>query len=373
LYGFGLEAAMIKRKSSFKQHHNTRSFFFRWHLRKEKSIQFSDRGFTLIEMLVAGVISTVVILVAWSGLVSAMNMSQEAQARSERQSELNKALDFMTNEIRMARSINASSTLIANGTTVTLPNVVTSAGVNLTSLGSYGTLGLYLERPTAPNIPAICPVGGPNAGAPPPTPADFDPVVYDIRPSPSGWLQPRMVARYGRVPAADGTINPCSSPVSSDPMIDALSTTRSSAPTCSGVLSGSGGFYSCVTGKQVDLFFQSNISQVEARQVSTAVSSRVLDIQPQTLAATECPRESTLRSKPGGKSSTITFVNKRTTTVKVYWLDTNGARVYYFDLAPNGTRNQNTIDKNHWVVTDSSQACVDIFVAKKNNTTATIQ
>jgi prepilin-type N-terminal cleavage/methylation domain-containing protein len=362
----------MKRKSNFQYNHK-KSFPFRWHLRRERSIQFSDRGFTLIEFLVAGVISAVVILVAWSGLVSAMNMSQEAQARSERQSELNKALDFMTNEIRMARSINASSTLTANGTTVTLPNVVTSAGVNLANLGSYGTLGLYLERPTAPNIPAICPMGGPNAGAPPPTPADFDPVVYDIRPSPSGWLQPTMVARYGRVPAADGTINPCSSPVSSDPMIDALSITRSSAPTCSGVLSGSGGFYSCVTGKQVDLFFQSDISKVEARQVSTAVSSRVLDIQPQTLAATECPGESTLRSKVGAKPSNLTFVNQRNASVKVYWLDYTGARMYYFDLAPNQVVKQNTYDKHHWVVTDSNQACVDIFVAKKKDTLATIQ
>lgn len=210
--------------------------------------QSAGAGFTLVELLVAGVISTIVILVAWSGLVSAMSISQTAQARSARQAELNRALDFMTNEIRMARSINQSATLTANGTTVSLNDVVTSAGVNLASLGSYGTLGLYLERPIA-EAPTICPVGGPNAGAAPPAPADFDPIVYDIRPSPSGWLQPRMVARYGRVPLADGTINPCSSPVSSDPMVDALSTTMKTTPTCSGVLSGDGGFYSCVEGK----------------------------------------------------------------------------------------------------------------------------
>jgi prepilin-type N-terminal cleavage/methylation domain-containing protein len=366
-----VEAADMKQKSPFQQQDPDSRF--KEYLGYKNAGQSFSQGFTLIELLVAGVVSAIVILVAWSGLVSAMNMSQEAQARSARQSELNKALDFMTNEIRMARSINASSTLSANGTTITLPDVVTSAGVNPANLGSYGTLGLYLERPTAPNIPAICPAGGPNAGAPPPAPADFDPIVYDIRPSPSGWLQPTMVARYGRVPAADGTINPCSSPVSSDPMIDALSATRASAPTCSGVLSGSGGFYSCVTGKQVDLFFQSEISQAETRQASTAVVSRVLDVQPPALAATACPGESSLKSQVGGKPSTITFINQRNTVVKGYWLDYNGARVYRFDLAPDQTLRQDTYDKHHWVITDSSQGCVDIFVAKKNNSVAIIR
>jgi type II secretory pathway pseudopilin PulG len=362
----------MKRKSNFKHNLNGRSFPFKWLLRGEKSIQFSDGGFTLIELLVAGVISTIVILVAWSGLVSAMNMSQEAQARSARQSELNKALDFMTNEIRMARSINESSTLTANGTTVTLPDVVTSAGVNLANLGSYGTVGLYLERPTAPNIPTICPVGGPNAGMPPPAPADFDPIVYDIRPSPSGWLQPTMVARYGRVPTADGTINPCSSPVSSDPMIDALSTTRPSNPTCSGVLSGAGGFYSCVEGKQVNLFFQSDISKVEARQVSSAVTSRVMQIQPSVVASSACAGEASLRSKLG-LLAVMTFVNQKNVPVKVYWLDYSGARVFRFDLAPNQGRVEITYLGHPWVVTDSSQSCLDIFVAKQLSSVANIQ
>jgi prepilin-type N-terminal cleavage/methylation domain-containing protein len=328
----------MKQKSNFKHNYNDKSFPFRWILRRKNSIQFSNQGFTLIELLVAGAISAIVILVAWSGLVSAMNMSQEAQARSARQSELNKALDFMTNEIRMARSINASSTLTANGTTITLPNVVTSAGVNLTNLGSYGTLGLYLERPTAPNIPAICPVGGPNAGAPPPTPADFDPVVYDIRPSLSGWLQPRMVARYGRVPAADGTINPCSNPVSSDPMVDALSVSRPSPPPCSGVLSGSGGFYSCVDGKQANLFFQSDVSNVEVRQVSSTVTSRLSTINP------------TPTPTPSGTCSAlnVSYASVSYAVVNINWSCSNNPTGITYELyrTLNGTQNLSSSGPN---------------------------
>jgi prepilin-type N-terminal cleavage/methylation domain-containing protein len=259
--------------------------FLNWlqqRFKSRRSTQFRrNQGFTLIELLVASLLTSVVILIAWNGLISALNMSQVAEARTTRQSELNKALDFMTNEIRTARSINQSGSVAANGTTVSLEDVVTHAGINLAALGNYGTIGLYLEKPTSSNIPATCPAGGPNAGSPPPTPANYDSIVYDIRSSPSGWLQPQMLARYGRVPSSDGTINPCSSPVSSDPMVDALSTSMKTTPTCTGgVLSGAGGFYSCAVGKQVNLFFQSDVSSAETRQVNSAASSRVLDLNP---------------------------------------------------------------------------------------------
>ncbi len=339
--------------------------------RLKKFVKFSSEGFTLIELLVAGLLGAVVILVAWSGLISAMSMSQESQSRSARQSELNKALDFMTNEIRMARSINASSTVAANGTTISLPDVVTSAAVNLANLGNYGTLGLYLERPIT-NVPAICPVGGPNAGAVPPSPADFDPIVYDIRPSPSGWLQPRMVARYGRVPMADGTINPCSNPVSSDPMIDALSTTMKTTPTCTGVLSGDGGFYSCVEGKQVNLFFQSDISKVEARQVSSAVASRVLDIQPEVAPSAGCPGEENLRSISNTKKAELTFINQKSILVKIYWIDYSGARVFYSDLSPSQSLKVKTYLENPWVTTDSNDVCLGIFTAQGKKSSANV-
>jgi prepilin-type N-terminal cleavage/methylation domain-containing protein len=356
---------------------------FQWHqfldwfqqrFKSRRSTQFRrNQGFTLIELLVASLLTSVVILIAWNGVISAMTMSQLAEVRSVRQSELNKALDFITNEIRMARSINQSDTVTANGTTVSLEDVATSVGVNLSALGNYGTIGLYLERPTSSNIPAICPVGGPNAGAPPPSPADFDPIVYDIRSSPSGWLQPRIVARYGRVPSSDGTVNPCSRPISSDPMIDALSTSMKTTPACSGVLSGDGGFYSCVDGKEVNLFFQSDISNAEVRQVSSSVVSRVQDIQPQTAPSSGCPGEGDLRSVTGTKKVEMTFLNQKNIPVKVYWLDYSGARVHQFDLTPSQKVKVKTYATHSWVVTDSSQTCLGIFTVGDKKSTATIQ
>jgi hypothetical protein len=242
----------------------------------------------LVELLVAALLTSVVILVAWSGLIAVMNMSQAAEARTARQSEVYKALDFMTNEIRMAHSINATATLKADGTTVSVADVVTSSGLNLASLGGYGTVSLYLERPTSDNIPAICPAGGPNAGAAPPAPADYDRIVYDIRPSPSSWLSPRILMRYGRVPMADGSINPCSSPIANDPMVDALSATAT-PPNCSGVLSGNGGFYACVQGNQADLYFQSDITKTETKRIGSTVTSRLVEVAAPTLTLTVQP------------------------------------------------------------------------------------
>jgi hypothetical protein len=261
-----------------------RSNFHQRGLRRQRATQ----GLTLVELIVATLLTSVVILVAWSGLVSVMNMSQVAEARTARQAEVYKALDFMTNEVRMSRAINETATKKADGATVSVADVVVSSGLDLASLGSYGTVSLYLERPTSEEAPAICPVGGPNAGVAPPSPADYDRIVYDIRPSPGGWLKPRALMRYGRVPMADGSINPCSSPIANDPMADALSATVT-PPTCSGVLSGEGGFYACVDGKQTDLYFQSDITKTETKRIGSAVSSRLIEVTAPTLELTVQP------------------------------------------------------------------------------------
>jgi type II secretory pathway pseudopilin PulG len=243
---------------------------------------FRDRasaGLTLIELLIATLITTIVILVVWNGFISALNGSQIAEAKTARRVELNRAFDFMTTEIRKAQSINKHGSTVANGTT-TIADVVSSSGLNLSNLGNYGTLALYLEIPVDKNVPATCPAGGPNAGSTPPT---YDRVVYDIRSSIQQWLGPRSINRYGRIPNIDGSIDPCSSPVSNDILIDAISQTMNVAPTCAspGVLSGAEGFYTCVKGAQVDLFFQSKIIGSKTGKLVSAATSRLVNINSQ--------------------------------------------------------------------------------------------
>jgi prepilin-type N-terminal cleavage/methylation domain-containing protein len=246
-----------------------------------------NQGFSLVELAIVSLISAVVLLIAWTGVMTAMNLNQVAEAKSARANELIRAIDFMNNEVRTARSINRTATATADGSSVTLESVVTSSGLNVAALGNYGSIGLYLERPMQ-TAPAVCPADGPNAGAPPPTPSDFDRVVYDIRPNPTGWLSPRVITRYGRLPSADGTVDPCSNPVASEIMADAIAATLPTPPDCHGVLAGEGGFQTCVNGNQIQLLFQSDIEGVNNDQFTSSVTTRNIEmLQPEVTTAPE--------------------------------------------------------------------------------------
>ncbi len=227
-------------------------------LKKVFNWQRFNQGFTLIELLVAVVISTIVIGIAGFGVMTMLTMDNKAEASIERQVDLNRAFDFLTNEIHMAQRINSTATTVANGTTVTVDDVVASSGLNLLDLGNYGTTVLYLEIPIN-DPPGVCPAGSPNAGLAPPSPSDYDRVVYDIRANSGVWLDPRVINRYGRIPDSNGTINPCDSPVASDIFVDAISDIDINPTNCKlpTVLSGSGGFYACTEGLKVDLYLRS--------------------------------------------------------------------------------------------------------------------
>jgi type II secretory pathway pseudopilin PulG len=255
----------------------------------------SLEGLTLVELMIAVVLTTVVILILGSGFVSALNASKVAEASTARRTELNRAFDFMTNEIRMARFINRNAIVVASGTT-TVADVVAGSGLDVAKLGSTGTIALYLEIPFDKPVPASCPAGGPNANVAPPSPSDVERVVYDIRPSSQGWLGPRSINRYGRVPNSDGSINPCRTPIGSDVLIDAISSTMAVSPTCSsGVLAGAEGFQTCVNGAQVDVFLQSNLSGAKTRKLESSASSRLVALNLPELSLEEAsPRSSNL-------------------------------------------------------------------------------
>ena len=229
-------------------------------------------GLTLIELLVTLAILSVVILVSWSGLIATLNMSSVAEARSARKVELNQALDFMSDEIRSATRINQSASKRVG--VDTLRDVVQDAGVNLADLGPYGSLALYLEHQLLPERDPICPAGTPNAGQPK---VMLDRVVYDVRPSPSGWLNPLSIVRYGRIPVKNAQFDPCSNPVSSDVLIDSIAQVPQLVP-CANIaqVSGQDGFQVCTkdSGNSVDLHLQSAISGDEFKPLVTTVTGR---------------------------------------------------------------------------------------------------
>jgi prepilin-type N-terminal cleavage/methylation domain-containing protein len=64
-----------------------------------------ERGFTLVELLVALAITGIVISLAGSGLYALMNANQRSQIETADRLELEQALAFMTDEIKMSQQV----------------------------------------------------------------------------------------------------------------------------------------------------------------------------------------------------------------------------------------------------------------------------
>lgn len=71
--------------------------------------QNNSSGFTLVELLVAIVITGFVITIAGSGLVSILQAAQRADARTDMRTDLNRALDFIGDDIRAANFVSNTS------------------------------------------------------------------------------------------------------------------------------------------------------------------------------------------------------------------------------------------------------------------------
>lgn len=74
----------------------------------------ASAGFTLIELLVAASITSIVVTIAGTGLVYMISADQEAKSQNDRRVELNRALDFIADEVRQARYINRISAPVAS-------------------------------------------------------------------------------------------------------------------------------------------------------------------------------------------------------------------------------------------------------------------
>jgi hypothetical protein len=71
------------------------------------------------------------------------------------------------------------------------------------------------------------------------------------------------------------------------------------------------------------------------------------------LAPLDCGREPVLRSLNSDRSTFVTFVNQHDESVRVYWLNFDGRRVFYRDIEPGESYRQQTFVTHPWVVTNS--------------------
>jgi prepilin-type N-terminal cleavage/methylation domain-containing protein len=246
-------------------------------------------GFTLTELLIATAITGIVLTIAGTGLITLLSSNQSAEQRQNRRQELNRAMSFISDDIRAAQRINRTQN--PNSPTVSAITALNDAArlfpteVSYASsiAGTAGTVALYLEIPVG-----VC--GSTQV---------TDRVTYEVRTVRTTflnttptlgeklWRGPYLLYRHGRIPRLDGGINPCSQPVVSEVLVDGLLNDNASpAPSCGpassnpAVLSGIGGFYTCVVGEQVALMLRG-----DARPNSRGNAASMADAVPVTLSS----------------------------------------------------------------------------------------
>jgi prepilin-type N-terminal cleavage/methylation domain-containing protein len=249
-------------------------------------------GFTLTELLIATAITGIVLTMAGTGLITLLSSNQSAEQRQNRRQELNRAMSFISDDIRAAQRINrtqdssptVSAIMALNDAARLFPTEVPYAS------SIAGTVALYLEIPVG-----VC--GSTQV---------TDRVTYEVRTIRTTflnttptlgeklWRGPYLLYRHGRIPRLDGGINPCSQPVVSEVLVDGLlNNSASPAPSCGpassnpAVLSGIGGFYTCVVGEQVALMLRG-----DARPNSRGNAASMADAVPVTLSSIAFQRSS---------------------------------------------------------------------------------
>src|SRR5712692_668949 len=93
----------------------------------------------------------------------------------------------------------------------------------------------------------------------------------------------------------------------------------------------------------------------------------ILTAVPVVMAATElqalpCSQEGLLHSIEGATTTSIEFINQTSDSVNIYWLNYNGGRQFYNTLAAGASYTQQTYVTHPWVVTDSNNQCIAIFL-----------
>jgi prepilin-type N-terminal cleavage/methylation domain-containing protein len=139
---------------------------------KIRKINKIEAGFTLIELLLALAITGIVISLTGSGLYALMNANQRSQNETTERLELERAVAFMTDEIKMSQQI-----------TKTIPSPFTgTTGIK----GFNPASGSSRIKPILVLNPAL------NSRL-------KDPIVYYLAdpPNASVWLGPRVIYRWG--------------------------------------------------------------------------------------------------------------------------------------------------------------------------------
>jgi prepilin-type N-terminal cleavage/methylation domain-containing protein len=140
----------------------------------------NNKGFTLTELIVAATISVVVIAAAGYGLMESQKSSRAANTQVDARTEANRALTFISDEIREARRILDTSDR-------------TATGYIYTSSTNKGSLVPTAFSPNGANIQIVLHL---QMSHPTDTTRSLD-VIYYVKDDEAPWLGPKVIYRWG--------------------------------------------------------------------------------------------------------------------------------------------------------------------------------
>lgn len=233
---------------------------------KRSLVRYGSAGFTLTEILIAASIGSIVIGAAGFGLVTMAGNSKTATAKVDGRTEIHRATEFISNEIRRANNIES-------------PADATAA---LSDVDSFKS-GFSASLPA--NTKAVLALDVPGVD---------EEVIYFVADKVSPWEGPKVVYRFGPDLNASGEYTNANNPSSwqVQPLIDKIDETQvSNTWTCpnGGNLSPSSngaGFYACVSpdGNVAQLYLNGAIEVAnkanEVYQANTQAFARADDAPP---------------------------------------------------------------------------------------------
>jgi hypothetical protein len=199
----------------------------------KKTSPNSNSGFTLMELLVGLFMSIFVVGALGFGMLQVLRITQSETSKSSARNETSRAIDFISDEIRRAKSIENVTT-----------NINTSGGFNPTATGRIIVLALEI-----PEVSNNFGVDG-NTATP-------ERVVYYLDPASSTWRGDLVLHRYGPPLGNNGDYTTGSWGSVGKPLIDNItddaitSECANTATTTPVITAGTPptttGFYACIT------------------------------------------------------------------------------------------------------------------------------
>jgi hypothetical protein len=216
-------------------------------------------GYTLTELIIGASISVVVIGAAGMGLMNLLQGNKTSTTEANRRTEVNRALEFISDETRKAQTIETN------------PSTAFNSAKNNTSLSFDPIEGDPDPKKNAQPILALN------------IPGVSQPVLYYISPAEStAWKGPRVIYRFGpNFNTTSGDYTDPTTPASwtTKPLIDRISDADSN-PNCGGLTASPSanaqGFYACINtnGKTANLFAIAQLENDEDYRASTEVYAR---------------------------------------------------------------------------------------------------